>query len=269
MHPMLNIAVRAARKAGSYIARASERLDRIQVENKGVNDYVSEVDRNAERIIIDLLQEKFPSHSFLGEESGLTQHMGDDTYQWIIDPLDGTTNFLHGFPQFAVSIALVHEGIIEQGIVHDPSRDEDFIASRGRGAQVNNRRMRVSNRPNLEGCLLGTGMPFRPDQKEYQDHYWATLKAFAAKTTGIRRMGAAALDLAYVASARIDGFWEFGLKPWDMAAGVLLIREAGGMVCDHQGGEHFLDTGHIVTASPKLTKHMLKVVGNPTGQAST
>ena len=255
MHPTLNIAVPAARRAGDLIVRNMDRAAGLEIGVKGKNDYVTEVDRLAESVIIEALQKAYPDHGIMAEESGET---GDSEYTWVIDPLDGTTNFLHGFPQFAVSIALLHRGRPQQGVIYDPLRQELFTASRGRGAQLNNRRIRVSSRVGLDGALLGTGFPFR----EYQhlDVYLRTMKAFIASTSGIRRAGAAALDLAYVACGRLDGFWESGLKLWDIAAGCLLIEEAGGLVGDFAGGTDHLESGDIVAAPAKVFKPMLQVI---------
>jgi len=224
MHPMLNIAVRAARSAGNVIIRNIDRLDSIAVQTKDRNDFVSEVDRQAEQEIIGVLRKAYPDHAILAEESG--EQAGND-YQWIIDPLDGTTNFLHGFPQYAVSIALRHKGRLEQGVVYDPVRQELFTATRGGGAMLNERRIRVSSRRTLEGALLGTGFPFKSQQ--HLESYLQMFRVLFPQTAGIRRAGSAALDLAYVAAGRFDGFWEIGLSVWDMAAGVLLIQEAGGL----------------------------------------
>lgn len=256
MHPMLNIAVRAARNAGDIIIRYVDRIDTLDITNKAENDFVSEVDHQAEQEIINVIRKAFPDHGILAEESGA--HAGDE-YQWIIDPLDGTTNFLHGFPQFAVSIALKHKNRLEQAVVYDPMRQEMFTASRGAGAKLNGQRLRVTKRNSLKGALLGTGIPFRPDFP-YLDNYLAMLKALLPGSAGIRRPGSAALDLAYVAAGRLDGFWEFGLNPWDMAAGVLLVEEAGGLVSDFNGGFTHMETGNIVTASPKLFKSMLQAI---------
>lgn len=255
MHPMLNIAIRAARNAGNVIVRSMDKLDQIQIANKADNDYVSEVDQRAEQEIIRVIHKAYPDHAILAEESGNTS--GND-FQWIIDPLDGTTNYLHGFPQFAVSIALQHKNRLEQAVVYDPLRQELFTASRGSGAQLNDRRIRVSPRKDLEGALLGTGFPFR--QKQNLDFFLATFKELFPRTAGIRRAGSAALDLAYVAAGRLDGFWEIGLNPWDMAAGALLIQEAGGLVSDLEGGNEFMKAGNIVCANPKLFKHILQAI---------
>ena len=247
MHALLNIAVSAARKAGSFITRAVERVDTLQVDNKGYNDFVSEVDRRAEQEIIRVIHKAYPHHAILAEESG--GHAGDDSV-WIIDPLDGTTNFLHGFPQFAVSIALQHNGRMEVAVIYDPLRDELFTAIRGSGAQLNGRRIRVSKAKGLDGALLGTGFPFR--EQTHLDAYLGMFKALLPRTAGIRRAGSAALDLAYVANGRLDGFWEIGLKPWDMAAGILLIQEAGGIIGDLRGGQDFFSNGNVVTGNPKV-----------------
>ena len=262
---MLNIALRAARNAGEFIARAVEHIDLIDVEVKGLNDFVTEVDRSAENIILEGLKEKYPNHTYKAEESGFTQGIDKDTgkeseYEWIIDPLDGTTNFIHGFPQFAVSIAVRYQGKLEHAVILDPLRQEEFTATRGRGAQMNGKRLRVSNRKTMEGALIGTGFPFRNDQAAYLDNYLSMLKGVTSKVAGIRRPGAAALDLAYVAAGRLDGFWEMGLQEWDMAAGVLLIQEAGGMVSDVNGGNNHLKTGNIVGGNPKVFKALLQTI---------
>jgi len=254
---MLNIARRAAEKAGQFIERSFERVDQIEVEEKGRNDFVSEVDRHAEQLILQILQDKFPDHQYICEESGTTGPDSAD-YQWIIDPLDGTTNFLHGLPHFAISLGVKHKGVLTHGLIYDPIRREEFSASRGAGAQVNGRRIRVATRTKIEGSLLGTGMPFRDDQEAIATTYWNQLAKLAKQTAGIRRGGAAALDLAYVAAGRLDGFWEFGLKPWDIAAGALLVREAGGMIVDPQGGEDFMRSGNVLCANPKLLKVLLQ-----------
>lgn len=255
MHPMLNIAVRAARRAGDIISRSIEKLDSLEVSSKGPNDFVSSVDQAAEAAIIDTIKQAYPDHQILAEESGLH---GDHDYLWVIDPLDGTTNFLHGFPQFAVSIALKQQGRLYQAVVYDPVRQELFTASRGAGAQLNNRRIRVSRRKELAGSLLGTGFPFKNQQ--HLDSYLSMFKALFPKTAGIRRAGAAALDLAYVAAGRLDGFWEIGLQPWDMAAGALLIEEAGGLVSDFGGGSNHFASGNLVAGNPKVFKAILQTI---------
>ncbi len=241
MNPMLNTAVKAARRAGSVILRGMNRFDTLTIENKAKNDFVSEIDRNAEAEIINILRAAYPNHSILAEENGKLE---GDEYQWIIDPLDGTTNYLYGFPVFAVSIALAFRGELQQAVVYDPLRDELFTASKGSGAMMNNRRIRVTQRRGLEGALLGTGFPFRSQQ--HLDCYVETFKAVFPDAAGIRRAGSAAIDLAYVAAGRMDGFWEIDLKPWDMAAGILLVQEAGGVCTDFGGGEEYLTTGNII-----------------------
>jgi myo-inositol-1(or 4)-monophosphatase len=258
MHPMLNTAVKAARKAAAIINRASLDLDLVRVSTKGRRDFVTEVDRAAEAAIIETLSTAYPQHAFLAEESGASQTAKDAEFTWIIDPLDGTTNFIHGFPQYAVSIGLRHRGLMTQAVVYDPTRNELFTASRGRGAFLNDRRIRVSRRAHLRESLIGTGFPFR--QLEHLDEYVRMFKRITEETAGIRRPGAAALDLAYVAAGRLDGFWEFGLSPWDMAAGTLIILEAGGMVCDFDGEENYLFTGNVVCGTPKIHEQLLALV---------
>jgi len=255
MHPMLTIAVKAARRAGNIISRASRNLDIVAVREKAVNDFVSEVDREAEQAIIRTLHDAYPDHSILAEESGAS---GNSDHQWIIDPLDGTTNFLHGFPQYAVAIALRQRGVITQAVIYDPSRNDLFTASRGRGAYLNDQRIRVSKRAHLRSSLLGTGFPFR--QLEHVDAYLVILRDMMKGAAGVRRAGSATLDLAYVAAGRLDGFWEFGLSPWDMAAGALLITEAGGLVGDLIGENRYLETGNIVAGTPKVFVELLKAI---------
>lgn len=257
MEPMTNIALRAARKAGELIVRASDDLERVTVKNKNANDFVSEVDEAAEREIAQQLRRAYPEHAILGEESGRSGPE-DAEYLWVIDPLDGTTNFLRGIPHYGVSIACLHKGRIEHGVIVDPVRREEFTASRGRGAQLNGRRIRVSQRASLDGALLGTGIPFKGHGDEQLPTYAAVLAELAGQCAGIRRAGAASLDLAYVAAGRLDAFWETGLSIWDIAAGVLLIREAGGLVSDLDGGEGFLDSGNIVAGNPKCFKTVLQ-----------
>lgn len=259
MDPMINIAVRAARAAGDIITRSMGKLDSLHVTQKALNDFVSDVDRAAEAEIIHHLSRAYPKHRFLAEEGGHHgNEPGKDDYVWIIDPLDGTTNFLHGFPQFAVSIALRHKGKIERAVIYDPLRQELFTAVRGGGATLDNRRLRVTPRRSLTGALLGTGFPFR--NQTHVDAYLGMIKDLIKDTAGIRRAGAAALDLAYVAAGRLDGFWELDLQPWDMAAGVLLIREAGGAVSDLLGGDRYMETGHVVTGGPRVHQAMLETI---------
>lgn len=255
MHPMLNIGIRAARAAGEVIVRSMDQVADIQISEKGLNDFVSEVDRKAESVIIDAILKAYPRHSILAEESG---HSGEGEFQWIIDPLDGTTNFLHGFPQFAVSIALKHGDSLEQAIIYDPLRQELFTATRGGGAYMNSRRIRVSKRKELSGSLLGTGFPFGNSFK--LEVFIKTFRTLFPLAAGIRRAGAASLDLAYVASGRLDGFWEFGLKPWDMAAGALLIQEAGGIVTSVNNDNTYMKSGTILAANGKLHEEIVKLL---------
>jgi myo-inositol-1(or 4)-monophosphatase len=257
MHPMLNIAVKAARRAGGVISRASNNVDILTVQHKSLNDLVSEVDRAAEEAIIDTLKSAYPDHAILAEESGAS---GDSDHVWIIDPLDGTTNFLHGFPVYCVSIAMTLKGVLTHGVIYDPSRNDLFTAPRGSGAFLNDRRLRVSKREKLIDGLLATGFPFRI--QEHTDAYVGMMKEFMHKTAGIRRPGAAALDLANVAAGRMDGFWEIGLSAWDMAAGALMVQEAGGLVGDLQGNDGYLEKGMIVAANPKIFPQMLHVIAS-------
>lgn len=256
MHPTLTTAVKAARRAGQIITRASQDVDLLKVSSKRQNDFVTEVDRAAEDAIVGILREAYPDHAILAEESG--ESGPESEYRWIIDPLDGTTNFIHGMPQYAVSIALAKNGIVEQAVVFDPNRNELFTASKGAGAFLNERRIRVSRRLKLGEALIGTGFPYRMFDKI--DLYLAIFKELAEKTAGQRRPGAASLDLAYVACGRYDGFWEFGLAPWDMAAGALLISEAGGLVSDLRGNANYLETGNLVAGTPKVFAPLLKLV---------
>jgi len=255
MHPTLNIASRAARAAGNIITRYLDRLDAISVSSKQRNDLVTEVDRLAEQEIIRILRRTYPHHAILAEESG---ERGEDEHCWAIDPLDGTTNFVHGFPHFAVSIALKHRGRLEAAVIYDPVRQDLFLAARGRGAVLNDHRIRVRNRPGLDGALLGTGFPFRAPQ--YRDAYLGMFANLMGRCGDIRRAGSAALDLAYVAAGRLDGFWEIGLREWDIAAGALLIQEAGGLVGDFGGGHDYLETGNIVAGNPKIFKAILQTI---------
>jgi myo-inositol-1(or 4)-monophosphatase len=259
MEPMINIALRAARKAGEGIVRASDELHRFEVKAKGINNFVTEVDLNAEQEIIYHLQKAFPEHAILGEESGLIGS-AEAEYRWIIDPLDGTTNFIRGIPHYAVSIACMYRGKIEHAVVVDPVRHEEFTASRGRGAQLNGHRIRVSDLASLDGALLGTGIPFNNHCDDKLAPYSKSIEVLAAQCAGIRRAGAASLDLAYVAAGRLDAFWEIGLAQWDIAAGVLLVREAGGLVADIDASDNYLESGNIVCGNPKCFKAVLQVV---------
>jgi myo-inositol-1(or 4)-monophosphatase len=256
MHPMLTTAVKAARKAGGIITRASFDVDKLNVRAKRQNDFVSEVDHAAEDAIISTLREAYPSHGFLAEESGEKDAKAE--YVWVIDPLDGTTNFLHGNPQYCVSIGLLHKGKLQCAVVYDPNRNELFTATKGAGAFLNDRRIRVSRTDKLQDALLGTGFPFR--ELEHIDEYLRGMRTLMGICSGIRRPGAAALDLAWVAAGRTDGFWEMGLSPWDMCAGALLIREAGGLVGDFDGEDRFMETGRIVAANAKLFAALLKAL---------
>ncbi|MCL2523872.1 MAG: inositol monophosphatase [Betaproteobacteria bacterium] len=260
MHPALNIAIKAARRAGQIINRASNDLDLLKVSAKQPNDFVTEVDQAAEAAIIETLREAYPTHGILAEESGRHAGKGDEEYQWIIDPLDGTTNFIHGLPQYAVSIALAKGGVLEQAVVFDPCRNELFTASKGGGAFLNERRIRVSRQAKLNAALIGTGFPYRVFDKA--DLYLDIFKELTRKTAGLRRPGAASLDLAYVACGRYDGFWEFGLAPWDIAAGALLIAEAGGLISDLRGEASYLESGNVVAGTPKVFAPLLKLIGD-------
>jgi myo-inositol-1(or 4)-monophosphatase len=255
MNPTTNIAVRAARQAGNVIMRSFGRLDTLSVAEKQANDFVSEVDRNAEQAIIDTIRRAYPAHAILAEETG---SQGAHAFEWVIDPLDGTTNYLHGFPQFAVSIALRHQGRLESAVIYDPVHDEMFTADRGAGALLNDRRLRVTDRKGLRGALIGTGIPFR-DQR-YMDAYLEMLRALTKDTAGIRRPGSAALDFAYVAAGRLDGFWELGLSVWDFAAGALIVQEAGGTVSDIRGGSRHMDSGNVITANVRLHREMVDAI---------
>lgn len=259
IEPIVNIAVRAARAAGNTIQRSIERLDTLNVIEKNPNDYVTEIDQKVEREIIGIIQKAYPNHSILGEEGGEITGKESD-YVWIIDPIDGTRNFIHGFPQFAVSIAVAYRGKIEHGVIYDPIRQELFSATRGKGARLNDHRIRVSQRKTLDVSLLGTGCHYRHSPELVEAHTDA-LKALLPLCGDVRRAGAAVLDLAYVACGRLDAFWEAGLKIWDIAAGSLLIKEAGGMVFDYEGGENYLESGNIVAGNPKILKLMLKAIG--------
>ena len=256
MRPQLNIALRAARSAGELIMRAYED-ERFEVISKGDNDFVTHVDRKAEAIIIDTLQKSYPEYSILSEEAGLLGNPHSE-FQWIIDPLDGTTNFIHGIPQFAVSIALRRGNTTEMALVYDPLKNEEFSAIRGEGAKLNNKRMRVSDQKQLSQGVIGTGFPFHSGHQSFYQSYLAMLESIIKESVSIRRMGAATLDLAYVAAGRFDGFWELALKSWDMAAGALLITESGGLVSDLKGSNQYLQEGHIVAGNPKVFKALLQ-----------
>jgi len=264
MHPMLNIAVRAARNAGNVIVRAFEQTDKLEIESKGTNDFVTNVDLSAEQAIIETIKKSYPDHSIVSEECGVIEGKDND-YQWIIDPLDGTTNFVKGIPHFAVSIALKVKGKLDQAVVYDPIRGELFTASRGKGAQLNGFRIRVKQHKDLSGAVLATGFPFK--YKQHTNAYLEMFKTLFTKTSDMRRAGSAALDLAYVAAGRVDGFFEIGLKPWDTAAGELLIIEAGGLVTDFVGGHNHQKSGNIVASSSRLLKEILKDIRPHLGDA--
>jgi myo-inositol-1(or 4)-monophosphatase len=258
LHPMLNIAVRAARAAGSIINRASLDVDLLQITSKGPNDFVTEVDQASERAIVDVLLTAYPGHAILTEESGRQFGAKHSEYLWIIDPLDGTTNFIHGLPIYAVSIALSFRGTMQQAVVYDPARNDMFYASKGRGAFLNDRRLRVAKRIRLAECLIGTGFPFRKG-----DNFKRYLKMFEEvmqQTAGLRRPGAAALDLCYVAAGWYDGFFETGLSPWDVAAGSLMITEAGGLIGNFTGDSDFLFQREVVAASPRIYGQLVKLL---------
>ncbi|MDX1374991.1 MAG: inositol monophosphatase family protein [Burkholderiales bacterium] len=261
MHPLLNIAIKAARRAGSVINRAALDGAALEVRAKHVNDFVTQVDRAAEGAAIEVIRRAYPDHGILAEESGETRAAAAESTRskgdtrWIIDPLDGTTNFIHGFPQYCVSIAVEHRGRIAHGVVYDPTRNELFTASQGRGAFLNDRRIRVTRCAHLRDALVGTGFPFK--ELSRIDRYMRNLQTIMRGSAGIRRAGAAALDLAYVACGRLDAFWEMGLSPWDMAAGSLLIGEAGGLVGDLEGGQGYLAAGDIAAATPKVFPELL------------
>ena len=256
MHPMLNIAVRAARRAGSIINRAALSGGSLQVRSKRANDFVTQVDQAAEEAIIEIVRKSYPDHGFLAEESGKTG--ADAEVVWVIDPLDGTTNFIHGFPQYCVSIGVQQRGAPVHAVVYDPVKNELFTASKGRGAYLNDRRIRVSKIIRLGDALVGTGFPFK--ELSRLDLYTRQLQTMMKTSSGVRRAGAAALDLAYVACGRLDAFWELGLSPWDMAAGALLIQEAGGLVGDLNGDQTYLQSGDIATATPKLFTAFLEAL---------
>lgn len=259
MHPMLNTAVKAARRAAAIINRASFDIDRIKVNEKSPNDFVTEVDQAAEQAIIDVLHQAYPDHAFLCEESGASANLNDQNeFVWIIDPLDGTTNFIHGFPQYCVSIALQHRGQITQAVVYDPTRNDLFTATKGAGAYLNDKRLRVSKRDRLADGLIGTGFPYR--DMERLEQYIDMFRIMAQRCAGLRRPGAAALDLAYVAAGRLDGFFEKGLKPWDMAAGALLVTEAGGIVGTFEGESDYLYRGDAIAGTPKVFAQMVMLL---------
>ncbi len=255
MHPMLNIATRAARAGGRVLTKYMDRLDTITIEAKGKNDFVSEVDRLTEAEIVNVLQRSYPDHQFICEEAGIVGNESAD-FKWYIDPLDGTKNYLHGYPAFCVSIAVAEKGRMEQAVIYDPVSQELFTATRGDGATLDGKRLRVSKRAGLENALLATG--YANTGKNDFNAYNKTLHHFTTQASGIRRQGSAALELAYVAAGRLDGYWQYDLKPWDVAAGALIVREAGGLVGDTNGEDNWLESGNIIAASPRVFAPMVQ-----------
>ena len=255
MNALQNVAVMAARRGGAILIRHFNKLDKLKVEKKGHNDFVSDADRAAEEAVIEVIRNHYPDHAILAEESG--KH-GESDAVWIIDPLDGTTNYLHGFPQFCVSVGIQVKGRMEAAAVYDPMSQDIFAAARGEGATLNDRKIRVSGRKEMEFALIGTGFPFRQENMD-MGPYLEMLGKVVKNTAGVRRPGAAALDLCYVAAGRLDGFWECGLKPWDIAAGSLIIREAGGIVSGLDGSENYMESGHILCGTPKVYAGLAKL----------
>jgi myo-inositol-1(or 4)-monophosphatase len=258
LHPMLNVAIKAARAAGAIINRAALDVEAVRVSQKQVNDFVTEVDHAAEAVIIETLLTAYPDHAIWAEESGKTQGRQGSDFVWIIDPLDGTTNFIHGFPVYCVSIALAVKGKVEQAVIYDPSRNDLFTATRGRGAYMNERRMRVSKRTDLRQCLISTGFPFRPGDNF--NSYLRMMGEVMQRTAGLRRPGAAALDLAYVAAGFTDGFFETGLSPWDVAAGSLLVQEAGGLIGNFTGDADFLEQKECLAGNPRIYGQLVPIL---------
>ena len=259
LHPMVNVAIKAARAAGNIINRAALDVESVRVSQKQVNDFVTEVDQAAEAAIIETLLTAYPGHGILAEESGQEHGAKDSEFVWIIDPLDGTTNFIHGLPIYCVSIALAVRGKIEQAVIYDPTRNDLFTATKGRGAFQNDRRLRVSKRIRMQDCLISTGFPFRPGDN-FQN-YLSMMADIMPRCAGLRRPGAAALDLAYVAAGFTDGFFEAGLSPWDVAAGSLLVTEAGGFVGNFTGEANFLDQKECLAGNPKIYGQMVGLLG--------
>lgn len=258
MHPYLNIAIKAARRAGTIITRSMEQLDKLRVYEKGLNDLVTSVDKAVEEDIIETIYKAYPHHAIIGEETG--EHAGEE-FTWVIDPLDGTLNFVHGFPQFCVSIAVMYKDSIEHGVIYDPISQDLYSASRGRGAQLNERKIRVSERASLSGSLLSSSFPYRNREMSIDVHMDIFKECFV-KCADIRRTGSAALNLAYIAAGRLDGYWESHLKPWDIAAGILLVKEAGGFVTDFAGAYGYLESGKVIAATPKVHTELLKIIQN-------
>ncbi|NVK21343.1 MAG: inositol monophosphatase [Kangiellaceae bacterium] len=261
MNAYKNIAVRAANRAGDFVAKAFGDRDRIIAQSKGINDFVSNIDRKAEQIIIDTIQLSYPEHAILAEESGHIEGKGDDAQvTWVIDPIDGTTNFLQGIPHFAISIAVKQNGKTVAAVVFDPIKDEMFSAANGEGAQLNNKRIRVSDKRKLDNAVLATGFPFRHHAQ--LDNYLEYFSTLLPLCSDMRRAGSAALDLAYVAAGRVDGFWEFNLAEWDTAAGILLVKEAGGLIGDVKGNPYSTKSKSILAANPGVFKHFMQTVKN-------
>ena len=258
LHPMINIAIKAARAAGAIINRAALDVEAVRISQKQVNDFVTEVDHASEKVIIETLLTAYPGHGILAEESGTSHGAKDSECVWIIDPLDGTTNFIHGFPVYCVSIALAVRGRVEHAVIYDPSRNDLFSATRGRGAFLNDRRLRVSKRTSLRECLIATGFPFRPGDDF--NRYLAMMGQVMQRTAGLRRPGSAALDLAYVAAGFTDGFFEIGLQPWDVAAGSLLVTEAGGLVGNFTGEANFLDQQECLAGNPRIYGQLVSIL---------
>jgi len=258
LHPMLNVAIKAARAAGAIINRAALDVESVRISQKQVNDFVTEVDHASEQAIIDTLLTAYPDHAIWAEESGKTQGRQGSDFVWIIDPLDGTTNFIHGFPVYCVSIALAVRGKVEQAVVYDPTRNDLFTATRGRGAYLNERRIRVSKRTDMRQCLISTGFPFRPGDNF--NNYLRMMSDVMQRTAGLRRPGAAALDLAYVAAGFTDAFFETGLQPWDVAAGSLLVQEAGGLVGNFTGESDFLEQKECLAGNPRVYGQMVPIL---------
>ncbi|MGE4243209.1 inositol monophosphatase family protein [Ramlibacter sp.] len=257
-HPMLNVAVKAARAAGAIINRAALDVESVRISQKQVNDFVTEVDHASERVVIETLLGAYPTHGIWAEESGREHGNAASDHVWLIDPLDGTTNFIHGFPVYCVSIALLVKGRVEQAVIYDPTRNDLFTATRGRGAYVNDRRIRVSKRTQMKDCLVSTGFPFRPGDNF--NHYLRMMSDVMQRTAGLRRPGAAALDLAYVAAGFTDGFFETGLSPWDVAAGSLLVTEAGGLIGNFTGEADFLEQRECVAGNPRIYGQLVNIL---------
>jgi myo-inositol-1(or 4)-monophosphatase len=258
MQAMTRIAIRAAHEAGKLILKYADKVDHLPIDVKGRNDFVSDIDRGAEQIIIESIRKAYPEHAILAEETGRHSGENDSDFLWVIDPLDGTTNYLHGFPQYSVSIALKHKGMIVSAVVYDPLSDETFSASKGNGALVNDRRMRVAKHKSLDGTLISTGFPYRA--QSHLEEYINMFRDIVLATAGIRRPGSAALDFAYVAAGRTDGFWELGLSEWDFAPGALLVTESGGIVTDIAGGSRHLETGNVIAGNLKVHKALLDII---------